>query len=75
MSVRATQLQDVNKMFTLVSEWLHDIQQNMKSVQGEGPFNDLNEKKVALSKFRVFLSEVHQHSEMVNNNLLLCYVC
>lgn len=71
MSVRGTQLEDINKILVLVSDWLNDIEQNIKRDQGEGPFNDLSEKKTALDKFKLFLTDVHQHSEMVSPSFIL----
>lgn len=65
LTVRATQLEEVNKVFVLLADWLNDVEQNIKRDQGEGPFNDVSEKKSAYDKFKFLYADILQHSEAV----------
>lgn len=65
LTSRATQLEEVNKVLLLLSDWLNDLEQNIKREKGDGPFNDFSEKKTAHDKFKLFYADILQHSEMV----------
>lgn len=65
MTNRATQLEEVNKVYILLSDWLKDVEQNIKRDQGEGPFSDFSEKKTAYDKFKLIYTDIQQHADMV----------
>lgn len=51
----------------MLIEWLNEIEQNISRENVDGPFSDLGEKKTMLDKFKFFLTDVLQHSDMVSS--------
>lgn len=67
------QLEDVNKVLTVFTDWLDNIEQNIERDREEGPFSDLSEKKTACDKFKLISIDITQHSEMVSTYVFLQY--
>lgn len=60
---RLTQLEEIYKLYKLLTEWLEEIEPSVKS--SDEFFNDLSEKRAALEKFRAIQRDINGHSDIV----------
>lgn len=60
----------MNKALALISDWLNDVEQTIKRDQGDRPFSDFSEKKTMYDKFKLLLTDVLQHSDMVRISVI-----
>nr|XP_022915902.1 nesprin-1 isoform X7 [Onthophagus taurus] len=61
---RATQLESISKMHSMIVEWLQDVEHQIQS--DKGFLNELSEKKAQLEKYKNLQRDIGSHSDLFN---------
>ncbi|KAJ8930094.1 hypothetical protein NQ314_017138, partial [Rhamnusium bicolor] len=63
LQTRATQLEEIDKIYKQLLDWLQDQEHQIQV--DEGYLNELSEKKAKLEKFKAVQKEIGSHNELV----------
>lgn len=64
LASRATSLEELNKTYRLLVDWIEEIEGKVQS--GDTFKNDLSEKRALLEKHRIIQRDIQNHSEIVD---------